>query len=133
MPNRDKADFIIGEIQGLKDRRARAYEEKRAALEKIKRIQRDEVTPLVERIDELSDKIGVKQDELNGIQKAPRVSDHAVIRYLERKHGFSFEEVRDGLLTQTVKQAMEVGASAVKVDGMTLKIRGNCVTTVVVS
>lgn len=67
--------------------------------------------------------------QIEQLRAKPRVSDHAVIRYLERKYGFSFEAVREGLLTPAVLAAMDMGAEGVKVDGGSLKIRGRTVTT----
>lgn len=67
--------------------------------------------------------------QIADLKKAPRVSDHAVIRFLERKHGFDFEKVRESLLTPTVIEAMNIGAEGVKVEGGTLKIRSKCITT----
>lgn len=61
----------------------------------------------------------------------PRVSDHAVLRYLERKYGFTFEDVRSELLTPFVLQAMDVGAESVRMNGGTLKLKGRTVVTYV--
>ena len=68
--------------------------------------------------------------ELKKASETPRCSDHAVIRYLERLHGFSFEHVRSQLLTPTVVAAMDAGVGSVKVNGATLKISGRTITTV---
>lgn len=59
----------------------------------------------------------------------PRISDHAVLRYLERKYGFDFETVRKEMLTDTVVAGMRMGAEGVKFNGGVLKIKGNTVTT----
>lgn len=59
------------------------------------------------------------------------VSDHAVIRYLERRHGFDFEDVRDEIVTPALIAAVNVGAAGIKVDGGTFKIRGRTVVTYV--
>lgn len=67
--------------------------------------------------------------QIQALKKAPRVSDHAVLRFLERKHGFDFETVRKSLLTPAVIQAMSVGAEGVRIEGGTLKISDKCVTT----
>lgn len=62
----------------------------------------------------------------------PRMSDHAVIRVLERRYGFDFEKFRDQLLTPTVRLGIELGARAVKApDGGKFTIRENCVTSYV--
>lgn len=60
---------------------------------------------------------------------APRVSDHAVLRYLERASGMDFAAVRHKLLTPNVVAAMKAGARAVKVDGGRLIIKDDTVVT----
>lgn len=71
------------------------------------------------------------RQRIKALTIAPSVSDHAVIRYLERKHGFCFEKVRDELLTPTVIEAMKAGGQSVKALGGTLKISGMKVVTYV--
>lgn len=70
--------------------------------------------------------------KLKEMREKPRVSDHAVVRYLERQFGFSFEDIREKLLTDVVRQAMDAGVESVKAHGGTLKIKGRTVTTFVV-
>jgi len=68
------------------------------------------------------------------IKKRPAsISDHAVLRFLERKYAFDFEKIRKQLLSPKVKSAMEAGASGVKIEGGTLKIRNKTVTTFIAS
>lgn len=61
----------------------------------------------------------------------PRVSDHAVIRYLERVYGFDFEKHRKELLTEGVVAAMSAGAKRIKYKDFALVLEGNTVVTVV--
>ena len=102
---------------------------------RVEALQQDAV-PLREQlgnIDRTLGKLGQEKGELlqqiKTARQSPRVSDHAVIRYLERKHGFSFEKVRKELLTPEVVRAMDAGADGVKVNGCTLKIKGRTVAT----
>jgi hypothetical protein len=76
-----------------------------------------EKADIVEKLTVVSDKI--------------EVPDHALIRYLERKHGFSFEKYKDEILTNTVKQAIKLGATSVKVGGIEMKVSNKKITTVV--
>jgi len=69
------------------------------------------------------------EKELSEINQRPGVTDHAVIRYLERKHGFNFEGTRKEMLTPTVLAAMNMGAGSVKTEGGVLKIQGKTVVT----
>ena len=73
--------------------------------------------------------ISAMEKEIAEINKKPGVTDHAVIRYLERQHGFSFEATRKAMLSPTVIAAMEIGAGSVKTAGGVLKLSGKTVVT----
>lgn len=60
----------------------------------------------------------------------PSVSDHALLRYLERVYGFDVEKIRKEILTPNVVTALKAGASTVKQDGINLVLKGNSVVTV---
>jgi len=64
-----------------------------------------------------------------GVQ-APRVSDHAVLRYLERSLEIPVDKVREKLLSLT-RSAIEAGAASVKVDGLRFVIQDKTVVTVI--
>ena len=57
------------------------------------------------------------------------VTDHALIRYLERHHGFDLDKYRRELMTKTVREAIRAGATSVKMKGGTLVLRGSTVVT----
>jgi len=59
----------------------------------------------------------------------PSVSDHALLRYIERAHGIDIEALRDKVLTPNVITAIKTGASAVKSPIGTMVIKGNTVVT----
>lgn len=61
----------------------------------------------------------------------PSVTDHAVLRYLERVMGVDVEAIRDGLLTPEIKQAIRLGAKSVTVQGVTFKVEGPRIVTVI--
>ncbi|MFN4172767.1 MAG: hypothetical protein ACK4GW_13535 [Pseudorhodobacter sp.] len=69
------------------------------------------------------------------MKRRPRidVSDHAVLRYLERVGGFEIESLRAEIAAR-VSDAAAIGASGVVIDGFSYKIRpgamGLVVTTV---
>lgn len=48
-----------------------------------------------------------------------RVSDHAVIRYLERTKGFDFEPIREKI-RKAAQIVLDTGASSITVDGVSL-------------
>lgn len=59
-----------------------------------------------------------------------RVSDHAVLRYLERAHGLDVEAVRAHLAGHAVS-AVRLGAIAVRIDGVKLVIEDGVIVTVI--
>lgn len=89
----------------------------------------------VSNIDRTIGKLNAERAELSNrlmdLKQKPRVSDHAVVRYLERKYGFTFEDVREELLTDAVRQAMDMGAEGVRMNGGVLKLKGRTVVTYV--
>ena len=60
----------------------------------------------------------------------PRLSDHAIIRFLERSMGIDIDQVRARILNDKVRAAIKSGASAVTVDGTRLKVSDNVIVTV---
>lgn len=58
------------------------------------------------------------------------ISDHAVVRYLERGLGFHVETVR-WAIEHVCREAVEAGASSIRVGGLTYMIQGETVTTII--
>ena len=100
-----------------------------AALDADAKPVREQLGNIDRQKSKLNAELSILRSQIADAKKTPRVSDHAVIRYLERKHGFDFEGVRNGLLTDTVRAALEAGLEGVKIDGGTLKLRDKTVTT----
>ena len=50
-----------------------------------------------------------------------RVSDHAIIRYLERYYKLDIEKIKQEILTSEHKSAIKSGAKRIKVNGIELK------------
>lgn len=59
----------------------------------------------------------------------PRVSDHALLRYIERVKGVDLDAMRAGILTPEITAAIQVGATRVKIEGVTFVIEGNVIVT----
>jgi hypothetical protein len=59
----------------------------------------------------------------------PTISDHALLRYIERVYGVDIEAMKAALLTPSVITAIKVGASAVKSPVGTMVIKGSTVVT----
>lgn len=86
--------------------------------------------PIQQKISKLeSERMKVQQD-LASAQKEPRVSDHALIRYFERKFGVSFDDIRAEILTPDRIAAIKAGAKSIKHDGVTFRIVGTTIVTV---
>lgn len=58
-----------------------------------------------------------------------RVTDHAVLRYLERAHGLDIEAVRDHLAGRAMT-GVQLGASAVIIEGVKLILKDSVLITV---
>ncbi|MBR9819363.1 MAG: hypothetical protein GYB51_00010 [Rhodobacteraceae bacterium] len=61
--------------------------------------------------------------------KLPNVTDHAVLRHLERVKGFDIEAVRTEIARKT-ERGVRLGAASVLIDGFRYVLRGGSVVTV---
>lgn len=61
--------------------------------------------------------------------KQPRVTDHAVLRYIERVGGFDVEAVRQHI-AKVCAEAVAAGATTLKHDGIRFTFSTGAVTTV---
>ena len=88
----------------------------------------------------LRERIAALQKESARVEKAiaskkelfqkPSVSDHALLRFLERHLEINLDAARNSLLTQDVLDAMLAGCKSIKKDGLEIKIQGNTITTI---
>jgi len=72
---------------------------------------------MIPRSDFTGDKI-----DLHEVRQQARVTDFALLRYLERVFGLPVEQIRAGMLTDAVLQAMAMSASSVHGAGYKLVI-----------
>lgn len=86
--------------------------------------------PLRDQARKVDEKIKERETAIRIIGLLPRVSDHAIFRYLQRKYGVDFDAIRDEILTDKVKEAIRLGASAITVDGYKYVISEGCITTI---
>lgn len=61
----------------------------------------------------------------------PVVTDHALIRYIERVLGYDLEAVKALILTPDRIKMIEAGAMDIRGDGYVLKIKNGTVITVI--
>lgn len=102
-------------------------------------VLREEVRELTDKIRELKEKVTAIHDELRAIKQVsderassdePRVSDHAMLRLLERVGGFDVEKLRQQVLSPERKAAIKAGASSIRFDKHRLIVKGGTVVTV---
>lgn len=60
----------------------------------------------------------------------PRVTDHAVLRYIERVYGVDVDHLRSLIMTDLVRNAILAGATKVKSDGFVYVLGDNAVVTI---
>lgn len=58
------------------------------------------------------------------------ISDHALLRYIERVLGGNIKEMKDAILTEEIKTAIGLGASGITKDGFYYAIENGKVITV---
>ena len=59
------------------------------------------------------------------------ISEHAILRYLERVKGFNLEDIKNEMLDVTTKDTLKVlPVNKIKCDGYNLIIKNNVITTV---
>lgn len=102
----------------------------RAQIEVLRRarlhaINNDEVLPVSEACAAMAD---LTQPGPKTI-RIPAISDHAMVRYLERHYDFDFQQLKASLLTGPVRLACEMGAQSVKAHGGRWTIRNGVITT----
>jgi hypothetical protein len=64
------------------------------------------------------------------MNQPPRITDHAVVRYLERVKGVDIEATR-AEIAAIVRRGVDLGAQSVILDGMRYRLEGPHVVTVV--
>lgn len=104
--------------------------------EKLKQLQKDKadvlsrIKPEQQKLSVVTTEINKLQADIDVMEREPRITDHARIRYLERVHGFDFEEQRALLLDDDAKAAIRMGVKKIKRKDYTLVVNGNSVVTV---
>lgn len=88
----------------------------------------------------LGQEVGRKKNELNTVRqkidsfmaKEPVVTEHALLRYIERVMGINLEEIRGRILTEQNRKAIEfAGSCKIKSDGVEFVVKDRCVVSVV--
>ena len=62
-------------------------------------------------------------------KRAP-VTDHALLRWLDRVYGLDLDSIRDQIATPAIRSAILAGAAAITIDGFTYVLQDRQVVTV---
>jgi hypothetical protein len=60
-----------------------------------------------------------------------RITDHALLRYVERVFGIDIDAVRREILTDGVAKGIELGASTITVNGIQFRVKDRSIVTVI--
>lgn len=80
----------------------------------------------------ISEKIDEKERAIKMMKMEPHISDHAVLRYIQRKMGFDLDAIRAEIMTPTVYYAIKAGACKVTIEGYSYMVsKEGCITTII--
>jgi hypothetical protein len=105
-----------------------------ACIEAIKAELQERLRDPIRQQEQLSAQLSAIRNELEDRRRrdaiTPTITDHALLRYIERVHGIDVEAMKSALLSDTVVLAIKNGAASVKTDECKLVIQGMAVVTV---
>jgi septal ring factor EnvC (AmiA/AmiB activator) len=78
---------------------------------------------------QLRQQVGQAQQALYDASREPRLSDHALLRYLERRYNFQSDQIRDEIMTDRVKAMIDFGASNIVTSHGEFRISNKTITT----
>lgn len=87
-----------------------------------------ERTLVNQRVSRIEVELGMLEARLKFEQLEPTVSDHALVRYLERCLGYDIFEIKQNLL-KDVKEAINAGATRITKNGVTWVVKDKVVVT----
>lgn len=93
-------------------------------------------------LSEINSKRRQKADALNMVQAEltrrkeeknfhPAISDHAVLRYMERVMGLDIDSLRSKILSPAIIGAMKSGATQFTADNISYRLRDNTIITII--
>ena len=78
-----------------------------------------------------SEKLGCLKQKLDTFENNKFISDHALLRYLERSKILNIEEMKSALLTPEVINALFIGAEKVHINGYEFRIKNGRIITII--
>lgn len=109
-------------LEFLRGTRVPQLQDDVVACEKELRLAREQLETAMKEVASLSEKVKGRE---------PKVSDHALVRFLERHHGFDLDKFREEILTPVRVEAIKAGASTIKVGSTEMKVSDGVVVTVI--
>jgi predicted nucleic acid-binding Zn-ribbon protein len=83
------------------------------------------------RVSDLEREVQKMENEIAFLQKEISISDHALVRYMERTLFLDTEDFKKKILSKEIQELINAGASRITVDGVTFVIRDKNIVTVV--
>jgi len=114
--------------------------------ESIKQLQsrgtkiKAEIVTLKSDLHDINNRLNNRKEVLQNIEKQiseiniePTVSEHAVLRYLERQYGFDLEDIKKQILSDDLKGLIiKLGSGKYPLgDGRTVVVKNKCVVSVI--
>lgn len=115
------------ELRNLEKEIESLQEKNRKKLEECSKLQKEVSNKI-----HLRDSIQIKISQIKNKNVDLKVSDHAILRYLERIQGVDVQSVRDKLLTPKLKEFVATvgGNGTFPIEGGKVVIRDNTIITV---
>lgn len=114
------------ELKGLQSQLQKEQATEKALKVEVSNAQR-KLSQCQDTIKSLTKQIQALQNE----SPKPIVSEHAILRYLERVHGLDLDEVRAAMMGNGTQEAIAFAKTGkVKKDGVTFVVQNNVVVTV---
>ena len=108
------------------------FKEAEAALNASK-VQHNKNIQLVNQLEgKLNNLVKEEADVTRRINRAPAVSDHAVIRYIERVMNFDVDQIRREIIGKDGQNIKTMDDGPIERDGYQLEIMNNTVVTVII-
>lgn len=100
-----------------------------SALIKERKKADDKIKEITQQISSIDKRIASIRQNLKS--NKVNITDHAILRYLERVHGFDTEEVKNKLLTDKLRTSIQTyGKGKLKENGITYIFKDNSVITI---
>lgn len=135
MNNTDDVEKLLAEKNALNVQMSAFADKRKKAQDQIASIakERTKADEQIRLIAKKISKIDIRISELVNCKKPKKVviTDHAILRYLERIHGFNTDEVKSTLLTEKLRENIqEFKTGKITENGVTYVFKDQTVVTI---